>query len=404
MSYDKPYAGMKVVDLSQGLAGPYAAMLLRQYGAEVYKVEPLHGDWSRHLGNVRVDQTPISIAGNLGKRSIALDLKNEQGKEILRKLLAGADVFIESFRPGVTERLGFGYQALSKDNPRLVYVSVSGFGQEGPAVDRPVTDTVMQAFSGWMNENKGADGLPHRSGVFITDMATGLYTYQAIATTLFARQNERKGRLLDCNLMRSAAALQGLNIARAFMEGENPQPPATPSGTYPVKDGHMNITALNDGNFTELCDALGLDEFRDDPGFAHQDGRYGNKARLEARMCEVLAGKTAAEWNGKFNGTGILYEKVHSYFDYLDHPQMKETGAVVWANDPRAGRIPVPQIPGTKALVENDPNAIAPMLGEHTEEIMGELGYSAADISELTARKVVCGAKPDAKSGQIAAS
>lgn len=397
MSYDKPYAGLKVVDLSQGLAGPYAAMLLRQYGAEVYKVEPLHGDWARHLGNVRVDQTPISIAGNLGKRSIALDLKADKGKEILGRLVEGADVFIESFRPGVTSRLGFGYQQLSKDNPMLVYVSVSGFGQEGPAVERPVTDTVMQAFSGWMNENKGADGQPHRSGVFITDMATALYTFQAIATTLFARPGEQKGRHLDCSLMRSSAALQGLNIVRAYLEGENPQPPAVPSGTFPVKDGYMNITTLNDGNFIELCDAMGLSEFRDDPGFAHQDGRFKNKARLEARMCEVLAGKSGEQWSAIFSGSGILYEGVNNYADYLEHPQVTETGAVAWVDDPRAGRIPVPQIPGTRPFVENDPNAVSPMLGEHTDEILGELGYNPAEIAELTARKVVCGAKSSEK-------
>ena len=397
MTYDKPYAGMKVVDLSQGLAGPYAAMLLRQYGAEVYKVEPLHGDWSRHLGRVHVDQTPISIAGNLGKRSIALDLKADKGKEILGRLLEGTDVFLESFRPGVIDRLGCGYKTLSKENPRLVYVSVSGFGQEGPSVERPVTDTVMQAFSGYMAENKGVDGIPHRTGIYITDMTTALYTFQAIATTLFARRGQERGRYLDCSLMRSAAAVQGLNIVRAYLEGESPQPPAVPSGTYAVSDGYMNITALNDGNFRELCDALELPHLKEDARLADQNGRYKHKDELETAMREVLALRTCAEWSGRFAGSGVLYERVHTYQDYLDHPQVTETGAFAWVEDSRAGRIPIAQIPGTVPFTTDDPAAMAPMLGEHTEEILGELGYGSGDIAELIARKVVRGAQPREK-------
>lgn len=391
MSYDKPYAGLKVVDLSQGLAGPYAAMLLRQYGAEVYKVEPPIGDWARHLGLVHGDQTPISIAGNFGKRSIALDLKTEQGKEVLTRLVVGADVFLESFRPGVIGRLGFGYEALAAENPRLIYVSISGFGQTGPLVKRPVTDTVMQAFSGWMAENKGNDGAPHRSGVFITDMATGLYTFQAIATSLFARQGQEQGRFLDCSLLRSAAALQGLNIIRAHLEGESPQPPAVPSGTYPARDGYLNVTALTDENFQALCEVLERPECKDDPRFATQQARFEHKAELEAMLCEVLAGRTCAEWSERLLAAEVLHEQVNSYRDWLENPQVTETDAVLWATDARAGRIPIPRIPGTAPLSADDPAAAAPMLGQHSEEILAELGYGPAEIGELTARKVVAG-------------
>ncbi len=261
MSYEKPYEGLKVVDMSQGLAGPYAGMLLAQNGAGVYKVEPLQGDWARHLGKVYVDQTPISIIGNLGKRSIALDLKAGAGAEILRRLLADADVFIESFRPGVTERLGFGYEALAEGNPRLLYVSVSGVGREGPMKDRPITDAVMQAFSGLMSVNKGNDGMSHKFGVFVVDMTAALYTFQAIAAALYAREGERKGRLLECHLLGAASALQGINLVRTYLEGEDGQPVLTPASTYATSDGHINLSVLHDKDFGPLCDAVDVTRF-----------------------------------------------------------------------------------------------------------------------------------------------
>jgi crotonobetainyl-CoA:carnitine CoA-transferase CaiB-like acyl-CoA transferase len=162
MSYDAPFAGLKVVDLSQGVAGPYAAMLLAQYGADVIKVEPPEGDWARALGKRYGDLTAFSIAANLGKRAIVLDLKTDEGRATARKLAAGADVFLESFRPGVAARLGVGYPDVAALSPRVIYLSVSGFGQTGPDAERPAVDTVFQAFTGIMSVNRGGDGIPHR--------------------------------------------------------------------------------------------------------------------------------------------------------------------------------------------------------------------------------------------------
>jgi crotonobetainyl-CoA:carnitine CoA-transferase CaiB-like acyl-CoA transferase len=167
MSYDAPFAGLKVVDLSQGIAGPYAAMLLAQYGADVIKVEPPEGDWARGLGKRYGDMTAFAIAANLGKRSIVLDLKTVEDRQILRRLVATADVFMESFRPGVAARLGFGYPDVESINPRMIYLSVSGFGQTGPDAERPAVDTVFQAFTGLMSVNRGLDGIPHRVPVIV---------------------------------------------------------------------------------------------------------------------------------------------------------------------------------------------------------------------------------------------
>ncbi len=175
MSYQRPYAGLKVVDLSQGVAGPYCAMLLAQYGADVIKVEPITGgDWSRGLGRIYGDQTAYSIPSNLGKRSLALDLKSDAGRDVLWRLVRGADVFVQGFRPGVIDRLGFGYAAVAAAEPRILYVSVSGFGATGPLAERPAMDPVLQAFTGLIAENAGEDGVPHRIPIIAIDMSTAL--------------------------------------------------------------------------------------------------------------------------------------------------------------------------------------------------------------------------------------
>ncbi|HWN53779.1 MAG TPA: CoA transferase, partial [Methylomirabilota bacterium] len=190
MSYAAPFEGVRVLDLSQGIAGPYAGMLLAQHGAEVIKVEPPDGDWSRTLGRRYGDHTAFSIAANLGKRSIALDLKHHRDRAIAHRLGARADVVMESFRPGVATRLGVGYTELSAVNPRLLYLSVSGFGQSGPESNRPAMDPILQAFTGLMAMNKGLDGIPHRVVPIVVDMTTAFYAFQTIAVALYARRDE----------------------------------------------------------------------------------------------------------------------------------------------------------------------------------------------------------------------
>ncbi|MDP6343535.1 MAG: CoA transferase, partial [Alphaproteobacteria bacterium] len=182
MSYDYPFAGLRVLDLSQGYAGPYCAALLSLYGAEVIKVEPAAGDWARGLGPTYGDQTAISLAANRGKKSIVLDLKSEGGRAVARDLAARSDVFIEGFRPGVCARFGLSYDDVRTLNPGVIYLAVSGYGHQGPYADRPCTDTVAQAFSGLMSINSGGDGVPHRVGHYIIDCVTALYAYQALST------------------------------------------------------------------------------------------------------------------------------------------------------------------------------------------------------------------------------
>ncbi|MBC7636319.1 MAG: CoA transferase, partial [Acetobacteraceae bacterium] len=199
MSHEFPYRGLKVLDLGQGVASPYCGMLLALYGADVVKIEPPAGDWARNLGG-KYDsgrQSAMSLTFNRGKRSLILDLKTHAARAVLRRMAEQADVLIEGFRPGVAARLGVGYESLKTVNPKLIMVSISGFGQAGPYAQRPVTDTAAQAFAGFVDANRGPDNVPHRAPILICDVATGMYAYQSVATALYARRDVGVGRWID---------------------------------------------------------------------------------------------------------------------------------------------------------------------------------------------------------------
>ena len=246
-THEAPYRGLRVLDFGQGIASPYCAMLLGVYGADVIKVEPPEGDWSRFLGTTYGNHTTLSAVYNRGKRSLCLDMKHKDGIAIARRLARDCDVLIEGFRPGVAARLGIGYEELSRDNPGLIYLSVSAFGQSGPYSKRPGSDSVAQAFSGLVSINVGNDGTPHRVGTTISDVVTGVYAFQAIATTLFARATVGTGRWIDVNLCQSTSALLGHKVAEHVLEGGAPRALNVPAGSYQTSrrldDGHAGERA-----------------------------------------------------------------------------------------------------------------------------------------------------------------
>src|SRR5262245_44026853 len=289
MSYQAPYQGLRVVDLSQGIAGPYAAMLLAQYGADVIKVEPPEGDWARILGVRYGDQTVFSIAGNLGKRSIAVDLKTDEGREIVRRLVAGADVFLEGFRPSVAARLGIGYDNVVAINPGIIYASISGFGQSGPESGRPAMDPILQAFTGLIATNRGPDGIPHRVQPILMDMSTALCTFQAIATTLHARGSETRGRYLDVSLIQAGAAVQFVHMTAHYLERGNIRPGLSPGGNWRTADGWMYASILHDSDFGTLCDALDVPRLKDDARYATSDLRHQHSATLTPALQAAFA-------------------------------------------------------------------------------------------------------------------
>lgn len=372
MSYDAPFSGLRVLDLSQGVAGPYAAMLLAQYGADVVKVEPPEGDWARRLGTRYGDQSVFSIAANLGKRSIALDLKRDTDRAIAHRLAARADVMLESFRPGVAMRLGIGYAELSASNPRLLYVSVSGFGQAGPDSQRPAMDPILQSFTGMVATNRGLCGTPHRVVPIVVDMSTALYTFQALAAALYARRDEPRGRYLDVSLMQSAAALQGIHIAAQHLEGRM-RPGLTPGGSYVTADGGMYIVIHRDADFGKLCDALELSDVKDDARFATNDLRYEHVTELTDRLNAAFARATNEGLGKRLMDAGVMHSPVHTYTEFLRQPQVEAARAVAWLEQPGVGRLPVPNVPGVGALISGSPRAKAPALDEHRAEILAEL-------------------------------
>ncbi len=281
MSYAAPFAGLKVVDLSQGVAGPYCGMLLAQHGANVIKVEPTgEGDWARTIGRRYGGHTAYSIPTNLGKRSIALDLKSDEGKEVLWRLLGGADVLIEGFRPGVLDRLGFGYDAVSEREPRILYLSVSGFGQAGPLSGRPAMDPVLQAFTGLMMDNRGEDGIPHRVPFVIIDMSTALYAFQALSAALYARRDEPRGRRIEVSLLEAASAIQVIRMMMVYLEGETVKR-AMPSGVFKTADGWLQFLVIRDDSWVRFCAAIERPELATDTRFIDGDARALNEAAAD---------------------------------------------------------------------------------------------------------------------------
>ncbi|MGQ0583494.1 MAG: CaiB/BaiF CoA transferase family protein [Reyranella sp.] len=391
MSYDAPFTGLKVIDLSQGIAGPYCAMLLAQHGAQVIKVESIgDGDWARALGARYGSHTAFSIIGNLGKRSIAVDLKTEAGKQVVWRLLGGADVFLEGFRPGVIRRLGFDYGSVLARAPRILYLSISGFGQTGPLAERPAMDPVLQAYTGLMSENRGEDGIPHRVPVIVADMSTALYAYQALASALYARRDETHGRYIDVSLMQGVTALQAIRLMACHLEGGTMKAGGAPGGVFQTADGWMSILAFNDRDWKSLCSVMDMPALARDPRFADPAARLANDVALYAIVRPAIAARPCADWARRLTDARIMHERLNSYAEFLDQPQVRETGLIQWLSQAGVPQpVPVPAVPGTPPAPEGTPRAEAPVPGQHTRAILAEHGFTPPEIATLLAEGVV---------------
>ena len=295
-------------------------------------------------------------------------------------------MFIENFRPGVTERLGFSYDAVRTISPKVIYLSVSGFGNSGPMRERPAMDPVLQAFSGLMSVNMGEDGIPHRIGVVICDMATALYGFQALSTALYARRNELRGCLIETNLMQGAACLGAIRMMMVSLEQGAYVVGRVPAGVFEAADGYLTILMYKDEEFPKLCDLLDLPEVGRNHKFATNNQRVEYEAEFMPKIRAAFKRKQLAELSEKLTKGRILHEQVNNFIEFIDHPQVRETGLISWLDHAGVGRVPVPNIPGLKPF--DTVNAKSPTVGQHSREILTELKYSESEIADYAARKI----------------
>jgi crotonobetainyl-CoA:carnitine CoA-transferase CaiB-like acyl-CoA transferase len=387
---DLPFEGVKVLDLSQGVAGPYCGMHLARNGADVIKAEPPgSGCWSRQLGKWTGDHTAHSLIVNRAKRSLAVDLKSAEGLAIVQRLAKDCDVLLQNFRVGKIDKFALDYESVRKSNPEVIYLSITGFGPRGPRCDDPATDSVMQAYTGMMSINRGPTGTPQRIEMLAIDLTTGLYAFQAVAAALYRKATRGRGAYIETSLLESALALQEGAMMENYLQGAAAEPIGMPVGMFKTKDGYMSVNARRDAHFQRLAKLLGKEEWLADPRYADARARVKNGAELMAALRPILETKTSDEWFELFSSIDILKAKVNTYPDLFADPQVQAIDAVRWVENDTLGRVPMATLCGQRPPATGDRLAHAPHLGEHTREILAEMGYGAADIAKLTASGAV---------------
>jgi crotonobetainyl-CoA:carnitine CoA-transferase CaiB-like acyl-CoA transferase len=399
----KAFAGIRVLDFSQVLAGPSCTQQLAFLGADVIKIEePLAGDQSRALmadNDVgELGMSPYFLSMNANTRSMTLDLKHPRAIEVLRALAARADVVVQNFRPGVLARLGFGYEVVRGLKPDVIYCSISGYGQEGPFAGAPAYDGAAQAVSGLMSVTGQPDGPPTRVGTSIVDLSTAIMAAFAIASALFRRAVTGEGQHLDVAMFDTALAMQApmagvwLNTGRAPERLGNGSPAYVPTtDAFPVQGGDIIVAALTQKQWHGICQAIGRPGLKDDPRFATLDGRRANAPALRATLIEAFASADAATWEKRLSEAGVPAAQILSLPDALRHPQLVHRNAISWMRGlPGIDRELALSGSGFTAGADGPEAAtLPPLKGEHTVQVLQEAGFSDREIGRLQAEKVV---------------
>jgi crotonobetainyl-CoA:carnitine CoA-transferase CaiB-like acyl-CoA transferase len=392
-----PLTGIRVLDLTRALSGPFATMILGDLGADVIKVEDVwHGDDTRRWGPpFQGDDAAYFLSINRNKRGLSVNMKTPEGRQVVQRLAAGSDILIENFRPGAAARLGLGYAELSGQSPALIYASISGYGQTGPSAALPGYDAVAQAVSGMMSVTGEANGEPVRSGTSLADVGAGMWALIGILAALYARQATGRGQLIDISLMDGQVAWLTYVAGRYFATGVTPgrygsaHESVAPYQVFPTADEPMMLAVGSDGVWRRFTAAAGLDDLTDDPRYATNPARVQHRDTLIPRITQALAARGCAEWTDLLNAAGVPAGPVNTVPAALHQPQIAARDMVVEVEHPVAGML---RMLGTPLKLSAQPASIRrppPVLGQHTDEILAEAGYSADRIAELREAEVI---------------
>ncbi len=395
-------AGLRVLDLTNVLAGPFCCYQLAQLGAEVIKVEtPGTGDLARQLGaDPELNRRGMGasfLAQNAGKRSIALNLKNAKAREALTRLVKTSDVVVENFRPGVMDRLELGYERLKGIKPDLIYCAISGFGQDGPLRLNPAYDQIIQGLSGVMSVTGDAQSAPLRVGYPVADTMGGITAAYAISAALFRRERTGEGEFIDVSMLESTLVAMGWVVSNWLIAGVQPQAlgnenmTASPSGTFRTGEGLLNIAANQQQQFETLCKLIGRQELASDPRFAGSEDRKRHRFELNQEIELALAARSAAEWASLMNDSGVPAGEVLDVPSVLEHPQVVERGLLHTFKDVPNVDDDVSVVRSGFRLKSGDPRPVSPppALGADTASLLAELGYSESEVEELSRAKAI---------------
>ena len=388
----KPLEGIKILDLSRILAGPYATMLLHELGAEIIKVErPGNGDDARYYGPFKNEQSVYFISINRGKKSITLNLKSDEGINIIKNMVKDFDIVIENFRPGTMEKLGIGYDVLKEINPKLIYAATSGFGHTGPESHKPAYDMLVQAMGGMMSITGWEDMPPTRVGMSIGDIGTALFTSIGINAALFQREKTGLGQKVDIAMLDCQIALLENALVRYQVDGEPPiphgnhHPTITPFQAFKAKDEYFVLALGNDNLWRRFCNVFGREDLITDERFLTNDERTKNRKIIIPILEKIFIEKTAIEWTEFFDSHGIPSGPINSMDKVVENKQLQSRNMFVEVNDEKAGKIKIAGNPIKMSTIpEEETRQTSPKIGEHTNEILGKyLGFDKAKLKQL---------------------